>query len=259
LSTTQLLVQRRGPCATITLSNPAKRNAIATVTAGELVETLLMLDREEDIRAIVITGEGNCFSSGGDLDEFLSTVDAGGTQLWETGEPWQRLFSVIPTLSKPVIARVVGPAMAGACGLVAACDFAYCSEDAKFGSPEIKIGLFPLFILPALVSRLGERHALDLSLTGRTIDADEASRMGLVNRVTSTDEIDGLVEQLVKSFTALESATVRRGKHAFHKISSVGLTEGLELARGLRPAFMCSDELRRGIEKFFANKKEVKA
>lgn len=258
MSTTQLLVERQGPRATIILSNPAKRNAIATATASALVDTLLKLDGEQDIRVIVITGEGDCFSSGGDLDEFLSTVDAGGTQLWETGEPWQRLFSVIPTLSKPVIARVVGPAMAGACGLVAACDFAYCTEGAKFGSPEVKIGLFPLFILPALLSRLGDRHALDLALTGRTIDAQEAYRMGLVNQVASANEIDDLVDQQVKSFTHLEPATVRRGKHAFNKISSVGLIEGLELARGLRPAFMCSEELRRGIEKFFA-KKEVKA
>ncbi|MNC59368.1 enoyl-CoA hydratase [compost metagenome] len=82
--------------------------------------------------------------------------------------------------------------------------------------------------------------------------------MGLVNRVVSTDEIDDVVDQMVASFSALEPATVRRGKHAFNKISSVNLTEGLELARGMRPAFMCSEELRRGIEKFFA-KKEVKA
>lgn len=258
MSTTKLLVERQGPRATIILSNPPKRNAIATATASALVETLLMLDAEQDVRAIVITGEGDCFSSGGDLDEFLSTVDAGGTQLWETGDAWQRLFSVIPTLTKPVIARVVGPAMAGACGLVAASDFAYCTDSSKFGSPEIKIGLFPLFILPALVNRLGERHALDLALTGRTIDSQEAYRMGLVNRVVSTDEIDDVVDQMVASFSALEPATVRRGKHAFNKISSVNLTEGLELARGMRPAFMCSEELRRGIEKFFA-KKEVKA
>ena len=258
MSTTQLLVQRLGPYATITLSNPAKRNAIATATAGELVDTLQMLDRESEVRVIVITGEGHCFSSGGDLDEFLATVESGGTQLWETGEPWQQLFSIIATLSKPVIARVVGPAMAGACGLVAACDFAYCSEDARFGSPEIKLGLFPLFILPALLKRLGERHALDLALTGRTLDAQEALRMGLVNRVCPLAELDDLVAQQVQSLAELEPATVRRGKHAFHKISSVGVSEGLELARGLRPAFMCSDELRRGIEKFFA-KKEVKA
>lgn len=255
---TQLLVQRQGPCATITLSNPAKRNAIATTTADALAQTLAGLDREEGIGAIVITGEGDCFSSGGDLDEFLASIDAGSTRLWESGEPWQRLFGIIPTLSKPVIARVAGPAMAGACGLVAACDFAYCTEEARFGSPEIKLGLFPLFILPALLKRLGERHALDLALTGRTIDANEALRMGLVNKVVPAEQIDGVIARLARDLAALEPATMRRGKHAFHKISSVGLSEGLELARGLRPAFMGSEELRRGIEKFLAAK-EAKA
>ncbi|MFJ3522684.1 enoyl-CoA hydratase/isomerase family protein [Pseudomonas sp. NPDC090203] len=258
MTSTDLLIQREGPCAKLIISNPPKRNAIATATAAALVDALNALDQDPDVRVIVVTGEGEYFSSGGDLDEFLATVDAGATQLWETGEPWQTLFGLIPTLSKPVIARVVGSAMAGACGLVAACDFAYASEDATFGSPEIKIGLFPLFILPALLNRLGQRHALDLALTGRTIDSADALRMGLVNAVVGRDQLDDLVGQHVAALSKLEPATVKRGKHAFHKISSVGFTEGLELARGLRPAFMCSEELRRGIEKFF-NKKGVKA
>ncbi|MFJ4156267.1 enoyl-CoA hydratase/isomerase family protein [Pseudomonas sp. NPDC089752] len=258
MTSTQLLVEHEGACATVIISNPAKRNAIATATAADLVETLQGLDKNPDVRVIVITGEGDCFSSGGDLDEFLSTVSAGASVLWDTGEPWQKLFGLIPTLSKPVIARVVGPAMAGACGLVAACDFAYAAEDATFGSPEIKIGLFPLFILPALLNRMGQRHALDLALTGRSIGSADAARMGLVNAVVPKNELDQLINDQVQALAKLEPATVRRGKHAFHKISSTGAEEGLELARGLRPAFMCSEELRRGIEKFF-NKKGAKA
>ncbi|MEH6412507.1 enoyl-CoA hydratase/isomerase family protein [Pseudomonas sp. CGJS7] len=254
MTSTDLLISRQGARATITISNPAKRNAIATATASQLVDALKQLDLEPDVRVIVITGQGECFSSGGDLDEFLATVDAGATQLWETGDAWMALFGLIPTLSKPVIARVVGPAMAGACGLVAACDFAYASQEATFGSPEIKIGLFPLFILPALLNRMGQRHALDLVMTGRTIGSADAVRMGLINAAVEPSQLDDLIETQVAAFARLEPATVRRGKHAFHKISSVGFEEGLELARGLRPAFMCSEELRRGIEKFFTKK-----
>jgi methylglutaconyl-CoA hydratase len=258
VTSTQLLITRQNAVATIAISNPAKRNAIATQTARELVQTLKKLDEESDVRVIVITGEGGCFSSGGDLDEFLATVDSGATLLWETGEPWQELFGLIPKLSKPVIARIVGSAMAGACGLVAACDFAYASEDSSFGSPEIKIGLFPLFILPALVNRMGNRHALDLALTGRTINASDAVRMGLINAAVEANQLDEIIDVQAKAFIKLEAATVKRGKHAFHKIASASFEEGLELARGLRPAFMCSEELRRGIEKFF-NSKGVKA
>ncbi|RRV10515.1 enoyl-CoA hydratase/isomerase family protein [Pseudomonas sp. v388] len=254
MTSTELLINRQGGRATITISNPSKRNAIATHTASDLVQTLRTLDQEPDIRVIVITGEGECFSSGGDLDEFLATVDSGATRLWETGEPWQELFGLIPKLSKPVIARVVGPAMAGACGLVAACDFAYASDDSSFGSPEIKIGLFPLFILPALVNRMGSRHALDLALTGRTISSSDAVRMGLINAAVEVNQLDDLIASQVNAFIKLEPETVKRGKHAFHKIASAGFEEGLELARGLRPAFMCSEELRRGIEKFFTGK-----
>ena len=252
--TTDLKIQRNGPCATVVLCNTAKRNAISTDTAQELTARLKELDQDPEVRAIILTGEGSVFSSGGDLDEFLSTVDAGGTALWESGAVWQSLFETIPSLSKPTIARVVGPAMAGACGLVAACDFSYCSEDAKFGSPEIKIGLFPLFILPALIRRLGERHAMDLSLTGRTINAQEAYRIGLVNDVFTVEELDEKIQKTVDALVKTEPATMRRGKHAFYQISQAGFVQGLELARGLRPAFMCSEELRKGIEKFFAKK-----
>lgn len=252
--TTELKVQRNESCATIVLSNAAKRNAISTDTAFALTETLRKLDSDPTVRVIILTGDGGVFSSGGDLDEFLTTVDEGGTALWESGAVWQSLFQTLPALTKPTIARVIGPAMAGACGLVAACDFAYCSEDARFGSPEIKIGLFPLFILPALIRRLGERHAMDLALTGRTIDAREAQRIGLVNQVLSEGELDLQISKLTGTLCSTAPATMRRGKHAFHQISQAGFAQGLELARGLRPAFMCSEELRQGIEKFFARK-----
>lgn len=246
-----VVVTKSAAVATVTISNPAKRNPIGTPQAEAIVNLLESLDRDPHVRVIVITGAGEAFSAGGDLDEFLATIDAGATALWETGEPWQRLFSIVPSLSKPVIARVVGPAMAGGCGLVASCDFAIAAENAVFATPEIKIGLFALLILPMLIRRIGERYALDMVLTGRTIDAAEAMRFGLVNKVVPREQLDLSIDTLASQFAVVPAATMARAKHAFRTISAAGFAEGMEIARGIRGAFMGSNELREGISRFF--------
>ena len=251
---TPLKTEIEGTMATVTLCNPAKRNPIGTDTAQALVDALLTLDRSDGVQVIVLTGAGDAFSSGGDLDEFLQTVDSGATALWDTGQPWQDLYSTIPSLSKPVIARIDGPALAGGCGIVASCDFAYATERSKFGTPEIAIGLFTLFVLPGLLRVLSRRDALDLVLTGRAIDAAEALRMGLINQVLpNTEALDAAVQERAKILSKVELTTMRRARHAVASIENTGVREGLELARALRPVFMASEELRRGIRRFKSN------
>ncbi len=247
----EIVVTIANAIATVTISNPKKRNPIGTPQAQAIVDALEALDRNSAVRAIILTGAGEAFSAGGDLDEFLATIDSGATSLWDTGEPWQRLFSIVPTLSKPVIARVTGPAMAGGCGLVASCDFAYAADTALFATPEIKIGLFALLILPMLIRRIGERNALELVLTGDSIDAHEARRMGLINAVYPRDELDAAVDALAAKLVKIRPATMARSKHAFRTIAAAGFSEGMEIARGIRGAFMGSNELKEGISRFF--------
>lgn len=248
MPSTPLQLETADRVATLTLCNPAKRNPIGTETAQALVDALRELERDEDVRVIVITGAGDAFSAGGDLDEFLETVDAGAAALWDSGQPWSDLYRLLPTLSKPVIARVDGPAMAGGCGIVASCDFAYASARSRFATPEIGIGLFTLFVLPGLLRCLGRRNTLDLALTGRTVDAEEARAMGLVNAVLpDAQALDRAVAQRAVLLAKIPPATMGRARHSFSKIEAAGFEEGLELARGLRPVFMASEELRRGI------------
>jgi enoyl-CoA hydratase/carnithine racemase len=251
MTSTPVQTTIEGAVATLTLCNPAKRNPIGTETAQWLLDALRRLERDDQVRVIVITGAGGAFSAGGDLDEFLATIDSGAVGLWESGEPWQALYRTLPALAKPVIARVDGPAMAGGCGIVASCDFAYATERSRFATPEIGIGLFTLFVLPGLLRCLSRRDALDLALTGRTIDAQEARRMGLINAVLAgLEELDAAVRERTALLARIEPGTMRRARHSFSKIEAAGFDEGLELARGLRPVFMASEELRRGIRRF---------
>lgn len=247
----RVLTAVRNSVATVTLSRPEKRNPIGTDTVEALVQTLDALDRDDAVRVIILTGAGDAFSAGGDLDEFLATVDSGATALFDSGEIWTRLYRMVPALSKPLIARVDGPALAGGCGLVAAADFAYATERSVFGSPEIRIGLFTLLVLPGLLRVLHRRDALDLVYTGRSITAAEALQMRLVNAVEpDVPHLDERVAKQAKALCAIPPATMRRARQAFAGIEAAGYTQGLEYARALRPVFMASDELREGIRGF---------
>jgi methylglutaconyl-CoA hydratase len=157
-------------------------------------------------------------------------------------------------LSKPTVCKVRGAAMAGGCGLVAAADFAIAADNARFGLPEVKIGLFPAQILPAVVRAVGRRHALDLALTGRTISALEAQEIGLINRAVSPSLLDEEVASLVEELASVGPLTMAMGKRAFNQLTELNLRDGLEAARDLRLPFLGSPELRSGIEAFMSRR-----
>lgn len=201
---------------------------------------------------MVVTGSGAAFSAGADLREVQSMLDAKPPELWSDAEAWCDLYKVIPTLAKPVVAAVNGPAVAGGCGLVAACDLAIASERARFGVPEIKIGLFPSLILPSLIRAIGTRNTLGLVLTGRTIDAQEALRMGLVGDVVEHDRLEETAARFASSLVELGSLNSRIGKQAVYRMAEMDAAGAMELARALRVTFLSSPELRHGLERFLA-------
>lgn len=236
--------------ATVTISDPERRNPVGTETAGLLAETLRRAAADPAVRVVVVTGAGSAFSSGGDLKEFLATTSADASEHWASGEPWCDLYRTLGHLCKPTIAQVRGPALAGGCGIVAACDFAVASDNAVFGTPEAKIGLFPLFILPALIRATGRRNALAMALTARTMDAAEAERIGLVTRVVADDRLEDEVAALAAQLAGIGPLTMKMGKRAFNRIAELEFDEGLEAARDLRVPFMGSPELKAGISRF---------
>jgi enoyl-CoA hydratase/carnithine racemase len=240
--------------AWLVLDSPERRNALGTDTVIDLTLALRAADALEDVGAIVLTGRGEVFSAGADLKEFQASLQDDATRHWQTGEPWFELFSLVPSLSKPVIAAVNGPALAGGCGLVAVCDLAIAAERATFATPEVNIGLFPLFILPALIRAVGRRQALSLAMTGRTIGAAEAERIGLVNLVAADDSFDAAARDYSEKLAAKMPFTMGLGKHVFSRIAEVDYTTGLEFARAVRGAFLASDDLRRGTATFFARR-----
>jgi len=253
---TRVLAVRNKACLTVTISRPERRNPIGTAAAGKLVEVLEAALADPEVRVVVLTGEGEHFSSGGDLKEFLTTTSEPPAAHWASGATWGALFRTLQTYPKPTICRVRGAAFAGGCGLVAACDFAIAEQGAKFAVPEAKIGLFPLFILPALIRAVGRRNALDLALTARTIDAEEALEMGLLSRLVPAEGLDDAVETLAEQLSGIGPLTMAMGKRAFNHIAELDLGRALEAARDMRVPFMTSPELKSGIESFLEKKRK---
>jgi enoyl-CoA hydratase/carnithine racemase len=208
-----ILVADDPPAARVTLNRPEKRNALSLELMEEVVAALAALAEQSDVRAIVIEGAGPAFSAGHDLAEMM------GREL----SFYQRLFDVCTVLMEtihkvpqPVIARVHGVATAAGCQLVAACDLAVASAEARFGTPGVKIGLFCSTPMVPLTRAVGRKRAMEMLLTGELVDAATALDWGLVNCVVPPEQLDDAVAELVERIARSSPLVVGIGKEAFH-------------------------------------------
>ena len=191
-----VLVERRGPAAWLTLNRPDKLNAMNGELVHDLAARLHELAADETVKVVVLTGAGRAFSAGYDISEEV-------TEPVEGAERWRAALAVdvelamqLWALPRPTIAAVRGWCLAGACELAMACDLIVATEDARFGEPEIRYGSGPVALLMPFI--LGQKKTNELLLTGDTIDAEEALRCGLVNRVVAADQLEAAVEELVR-------------------------------------------------------------
>ena len=202
-----------GPSARITLNRPEKRNALSLELMQELIAALREASARDSVRAIVIGGAGPAFSAGHDLSEMIDRDEAFFSHLFEVCTV---MMETIQELPQPVIARVHGVATAAGCQLVAACDLAVAADDARFGTPGVKIGLFCSTPMVPVSRAVGRKRAMQMLLTGETIDALTALDWGLVNRVAPVSELDAAVAELVDAIARSSSYTVAVGKRAFY-------------------------------------------
>ncbi len=208
-----LVVAEGDDSARITLNRPEKRNALSLELMEELITALRDVSGRESVRAIVIEGAGPAFSAGHDLSEMIDRDEAFFSRLFEVCTV---MMETIHELPQPVIAKVHGIATAAGCQLVAACDLAVAAEGARFGTPGVKIGLFCSTPMVPVSRAIGRKRAMEMLLTGETIDAATALEWGLVNRVVPADELDAAAAAFVDAITRSSSYTVAIGKRAFY-------------------------------------------
>ena len=190
------------------LNRPDRRNALDLNLCQSLADELDRANRNPSVGAILLTGNGRHFCSGMDLDEALRTDSERLASLHE------RLFSAGSRMNKPLIAGVHGAALAGGCGLVANAHIVIASTDAVFGLSEIRIGLWPFLIFRSVVDAIGDRRALELSVTGRLISAEDALRMGLVHQIAAPGELEGKSLEIAEQ-TATASAVALASGFAY--------------------------------------------
>jgi enoyl-CoA hydratase/carnithine racemase len=208
-----LLVRTDEPAARITMNRPDKRNALSLELMDELITALRDASADPAARAIVIEGAGPAFSAGHDLSEMIARNEAFYRELFRVCTV---LMETIHELPQPVVAKVHGIATAAGCQLVAACDLAVASAEARFATPGVKIGLFCSTPMVPVSRAIGRKRAMELLLTGEAIDAAIALEWGLVNRVVPSQELETAVADLVAAIARSSAYTVATGKHAFY-------------------------------------------
>src|SRR5271165_5682179 len=183
-----LTLEYDGALAVVTLNRPDKRNAISYELIDEMLRALGEVE-SSPAQILMLTGSGKAFCSGMDLDNLRAITKRTMEENQADSAKMARLFRTLYGFPKVTIAAVNGPAIAGGCGLATLCDFTIASAEAKFGYTEVRIGFVPAIVSMFLLRQVGEKHARDLLLTGRIINAEEAFRLGLVNEVVAPDQL----------------------------------------------------------------------
>lgn len=212
--------------ARLTINRPDRRNALSWDAVAELRRRLADAKEDPAVRVVVLTGAGDrAFCAGADLGTMAE--GASFLDLHEGRGRLASLFTDMWQLGKPIVARVFGYALAGGLGLALACDIVVAADDSQFGTPEIDVGLWPYMITVPLLRSLSPKKALELMLTGRRLDATEAERIGLVNRVVPVADLDREVDELAATLAAKSPAVMKLGRDSFYTVVDMAARESL--------------------------------
>lgn len=242
-----------GGVGLVTLNRPSAMNALNSQLMGELAQALDAFEADAGVGCIVITGSEKAFAAGADIKEMAAKTFPGTYVEDFISGPWER----VATCKKPVIAAVAGYALGGGCELAMMCDTIICAQNAKFGQPEITLGILPgIGGTQRLTRAVGKAKAMDLILTGRMMDAEEAERAGLVSRIVDADDL--LIEEAVemaRKIAALSQPSVMMAKEAIDRAFEVTLSEGVRFERRLFQAVFATDDQKEGMNAFIEKRK----
>jgi enoyl-CoA hydratase/carnithine racemase len=252
-------IRLRGPdergALTIELANPARRNAIGPQMVNEILHALEGACFAEEVRSIVLTGEGKAFSAGGDFAQ-MSHQPTEGDELPHTGDYADLLLAMVRA-PKPIVARVNGHALGGGLGLVAASHFAVGVKDAKLGTPEIDVGLFPMMIMAVLRRIVPLRRLTQMMLFGERLDAEQAVAAGILTMAVDEGEIDQAVAAITARIADKSPVTVRHGLEAMAAQADLPLEAALRLLRERLALCLATADAQEGLMAFLEKRKPV--
>jgi enoyl-CoA hydratase/carnithine racemase len=250
-----VLREDRGNVATLTMNRPANRNALSAEMIAALHEALRTAGSDPRVHVVVLAGSGPAFSAGHDLREIQHNPDPAYREGLFTA--CSRLMVQITKLQVPVIAKVAGVATAAGCQLAATCDLVVAAESARFATPGVDIGLFCTTPMVALTRAVAPKHAMEMLLTGDLIGAAEAYRIGLVNRVVPTRELDDAVSELAARIAAKPPQVVAIGKAAYWSQRDLPLADAYTYASGVMVENLGGQDAAEGIDAFLSKRRPI--
>lgn len=239
--------------ATLTLNRPGQFNSLSSAMLDALIAAVDEIAGDETVRVVVLAGEGRAFCAGHDLKEMRAKHTLAFQQ--QLFRLCGRFMMKLTELPQPVIARVHGIATAAGCQLVSMCDLAVAADVARFAVSGINVGLFCSTPSVGLSRNMGRKEAFEMLVTGDFIDAHEARRRGLVNRVVPLEQLDDEVAKLAAAIVAKSPLAVRMGKQMFYRQLEMGLDAAYQMASETMACNMMSDDAAEGIDAFIAKRK----
>lgn len=249
-----ILVDKQDMIGLITLNRPEEMNTFNVSFARKLNDALLEMDQDDEIRVVVIRASGKHFSTGISLSEFKDKTHKDYREFIKLMDEHNH---TIARMKKPVIASVKGYALANGAGLVFACDLAVAAEDAKFGTTAINVGLICLGPAIPMVRSLGRKKALEMVLAGDIISAEEAEKLGLINKVVPTEELEASTMELAAKLAKKSPLALQIGKTGIYGMSDLPYHQSIDYLGELFAALCATEDAREGVTAFLEKRKPV--
>lgn len=247
---TELIQNKENSILTLSLNRPEKRNALNEDLMTSLKSALREANKDNNLRAIIIKGEGKDFCSGADLSALQKISESDVLENLEDAESLMELFVLMRKVKIPIIAAVHGRALAGGCGLATACDIVLASESATFGYPEVKIGFVPAMVMAILRRNLPEKIAFELITQGFSYSADEAFDFGLINRVFENESFENDVMEYVSVYQNVSRSAVILSKKLLYQMDGMTFDAAIELGAEINTIARLTEDCQKGIAKF---------
>jgi methylglutaconyl-CoA hydratase len=238
----------------IVLSRPGKRNAIDPLMIDDLEVAFDRAEADDRARAILLRAEGKDFCAGMDIEHLEATLSFSHAELVVDATAFGELFLHMRRIPKPIVAAVHGNALAGGAGLASACDLVLAADDAHFGYPEVHLGFVPAIVMNMLIRNVGEKQAFELVALGDRIDADEALRLGLVNRVFSRHTFADDARAYCVELARRPASSIAFSKALLYEVDELGFAEGVARGVEVNARARETEECRAGIRAFLARK-----